>query len=86
MEESRVYLTVKAAVLKIYELVPEAYHQKFRSLEKSGKQTHVGFARHLVTFFGRWCAASEVNTFDAPCAMIVLEKFKNSVPGMRLIL
>lgn len=51
--KSRVYLTVKAAVLKMYELVPEVYHQKFRFWEKSGKQSHVEFARDLVIFFGR---------------------------------
>lgn len=81
LAESRVYLSVKAAVLKIYELVPEAYRQKFRSWEKSGKQSHVEFARDLDTFFGRWCVASEVDTFGALCDMMVLEKFKDSVPG-----
>lgn len=79
--ESRVYLTVKAAVLKIYELVPEAYRQKFRSWEKSSKQSYVEFARDLTSLFGRWCTASEVDTFDALCNMIVLEKFKNSLPS-----
>lgn len=55
--ESKIYATFKAAVLKAYELVPEAYRQKLRSWEKSSKQTHVEFARELVTFFNRWCIA-----------------------------
>jgi len=79
--DGRVYLTVKDAVLKIYELVPEAYRQKFRFWEKTGRQSHVEFARDLVTLFGRWCSASEVATFDAVCDMIVLEKFKQSIPS-----
>lgn len=32
------YAKVKSAVLKAYELVPKAYHQKFRKWEKSDKQ------------------------------------------------
>ena len=81
MAESRVYLSVKAAVLKVYELLPEAYRQKFRSWEKNGRQSHLEFARDLVTFFGRWCSASGVDTFNGLCDMMVLEKFKNSIPN-----
>lgn len=51
MSESSVYATVKAAVLRAYELVPEAYRQRFRSWEKSRKQTHVEFVRDLVPLF-----------------------------------
>lgn len=45
IEDSLNYDVVKAAVLKVYEHVPEAYRQKFRSYSKSTKQTFVGFAR-----------------------------------------
>ncbi len=43
-EDSLDYDTVKAAVLRAYELVPEAYRQRFRSCSKSAKQTFVEFA------------------------------------------
>ena len=33
-EDSLVYETVKSAILRAYELVPEAYRQRFRSLGK----------------------------------------------------
>lgn len=79
--ESKVYLTVKSAVLKAYELVPEAYRQKFRTWEKSSKQSHVEFARDLVTFFNRWCSALNVDTYAALCDLVVLEQFKNSIPS-----
>lgn len=36
---------VKAAVLRAYELVPEAYCQRFRNLMKTAKQTYVEFAQ-----------------------------------------
>ncbi len=79
--ESKVYLTVKSAVLKAYELVPEAYRQKFRTWEKSNKQSHVEFARDLVTFFSRWCNALNIDTYAALCDLVVLEQFKNSIPS-----
>ena len=41
--DCKVYKNVKAAVLKAYELVAEAYRQKFRGWRKTGKQTHVEF-------------------------------------------
>lgn len=74
------YDTVKSAVLKSYELVPEAYRQKFRTLVKGFNQVHVEFARELTTAFNRWCMASEVSSLDELSNLIVLEQFKNTVP------
>lgn len=37
------YDKVKAAVLRVYELVPEAYRQKFRKFRKSEHQTYCEF-------------------------------------------
>ncbi len=45
IEESLDYDMVKAAVLRAYELVPEAYRQKFWVCLKQAKQTYVEFAR-----------------------------------------
>ena len=44
-EDSKDYSQVKAAVLSAYELVPEAYRQKFRSWQKRSFQTYVEFAK-----------------------------------------
>ncbi|XP_034567353.1 uncharacterized protein LOC117832370 [Notolabrus celidotus] len=79
--ESRVYSAVKSVVLKAYELVPETYRQRFRSWERSGEQSHLEFARDLVTLFSRWCTALHVDTYDALCELVVLEQFKNSLPS-----
>nr|XP_046229617.1 uncharacterized protein LOC124050808 isoform X1 [Scatophagus argus] len=79
--ESKAYSTVKAAVLKAYELVPEAYRRKFRAWEKSTSQSHMEFARDLVTFFNRWCNSLKIDSYVALCDLIVLEQFKNSVPS-----
>ena len=45
VEQSHHYETVKELILKGYELVPEAYRQKFRNCKKDSNQTHVEFAR-----------------------------------------
>lgn len=79
-EDSKVYGKVKAAVLKAFELVPEAYRQRFRSLRKREHQTHVEFVRDMVLQFNRWCSASEVDTFQQLCDLVALEQFKNCVP------
>lgn len=78
-EDCKDYNVVKAAVLKAYKLVPEAYRQCFRGWRKTSKQTHV--ACDLVSHFNRWCSSSGVKTFDKLCDLVILEQFKQSVPG-----
>ena len=45
VEQNSNYEHVKVAILKAYELVPEAYRQKFRNYLKYDSKTHVEFAR-----------------------------------------
>lgn len=78
--DSRVYKTVKEAVLKAYELVPEAYRQRFRSWRKGEKQSHVEFARDLCKHFNRWCSARDVTSYEELCELILLEQFIDCVP------
>lgn len=74
------YDVVKAAILKAYELVPEAYRQKFRSFKKSPSQTYVEFAREKGSLFDRWCASNKVTNFDTLRELVLLEEFKNCLP------
>ncbi len=64
--DSNDYSKVKAAVLKSYELVPEAYRPRFRGWKK-GNKSHLEFARELGTHFHRWCAAAGVTDFEGLC-------------------
>ena len=57
VEQSHHYETVKELILKGYELVPEAYRQKFRNCKKDSNQTHVEFARNKEQLFDRWCCS-----------------------------
>ena len=51
VERSSNYEHVKEAILKAYELVPEAYRQKFRNYLKYDSKTHVEFAREKENLF-----------------------------------
>ena len=60
IDDSAQYDVVKSAILKAYELVPEAYRQKFRSVTKTDNQTHVEFARIKESLYDRWCTSKEI--------------------------
>ena len=64
VEQSRHYETVKELILKGYELVPEAYKQKFRNCKKDSNQTHVEFARNKEHLFDRWCCSKIDQNYD----------------------
>ncbi len=78
IEQSLDYDSVKAAVLRAYELVPEAYRQKFRRHVKNPSQTFVEFAREKTTLFEKWCAASKITKFEQLKELILVEEFKNA--------
>ena len=79
-EESASYDKVKQAILKAYELVPEAYRQKFRDLRKIQGQTYMDFAKQKEHLFEEWCKSKDVSEFDSLRELLLLEEFKNCVP------
>ena len=72
------YNTVKEAILKAYELVPEAYRQKFRNLRKKEGQTFVEFAREKEILFERWCESSRSKSYNDLKQLVLVEEFKRS--------
>ena len=62
VEQSSNYEHVKEAILKAYELVPEAYRQKFRNYLKFDSKTHVEFAREKENLFNRWCHSKKIRS------------------------
>ena len=82
VDQSSDYDMVKSAVLKAYELVPEAYRQKFRNSKKSDDQTYVEFAHTKETLFDHWCTSKEVkNDFGRLRQLVLMEEFKNCLPS-----
>ena len=88
VEQSSNYEHVKEAILKAYELVPEAYRQKFRNYLKYDSKTHVEFAMKKENLFNRWCHSKEIGQdFKKLKQMVLLEKFKDKVrPDIRSLL
>ena len=77
VELSSDYDIVKELILKGYELVPEAYRQKFRNLERNGSKTYVQFAQEKEQLFDRWCLSENAGK-DYKCLreLMLLEEFK----------
>ncbi len=80
LEDSLNYDMVKVAILRAYELVPEAYRQRFRNHKKHLGQTFVEFAREKGVLFDKWCASSKATDCKSLRELILLEEFKNCVP------
>lgn len=80
VRDSQVYSRVKDVVLKAYELVPEAYRQRFRTLRKGTRQSFTEFARKLRIQFDHWCSVSQADDFDSLYELLLLEQFKNTLP------
>ena len=80
VEQCSDYDFVKPEVLKAYELVPEAYRQRFRKSIKHTHQTHVEFAHYKEVLFDRWCTSLKVdNSYNVLREQMLLEEFKNSL-------
>ncbi len=80
LEESLNYDMVKTAILRTYELVPEAYRQRFRNHQKKSCQTFVEFAREKGVLFDKWCISSKVTDFKTLRELILSEEFNNCAP------
>ena len=80
LEQSSDYDKVKEIILKAYELVPEAYRQKFRNCRKEHEQTHVEFARTKEQLFDRWCSSKKIGS-DYPKLrqLMLVEEFKRCI-------
>ncbi|KAM9440555.1 uncharacterized protein Hap1MRO34_025796 [Clarias gariepinus] len=85
LEQSLDYDVVKAAVLRAYERVPEAYRQSFRNLVKPNSQTFVEFAREKCLLFEKWCSASNVRSFEQLKELMLLEEFKSCLPEQLVV-
>uniref|UniRef100_UPI00358E029A trichohyalin-like n=1 Tax=Myxine glutinosa TaxID=7769 RepID=UPI00358E029A len=80
MDQCADYEVLKTHILKAYELVPEAYRQKFRNARKRESETHVEFARVKENMFDRWCESKGVGKdFETLRDLILVEEFQQCV-------
>ena len=80
VEQSHHHETVKELILKGYELVPEAYRQKFRNCKKDSNQSHVEFTRSKEQLFDRWCCSKKIDqNYDILRQLVFVEEFKRCI-------
>ena len=87
-EKSKDYETVKQTVLKVYELIPEAYRLKFRARKMSEGETHVEFVRNKERLFDKWVKAKNVcGDYEKFRQLMLLEDIKQCIhPVIQLFL
>ena len=74
------YEVVEKAILKAYELVPEAYRQKLRNCIKEDDQIYFEFASKKELLFKKWLTSKEVTKhFDKLKQWILIEEFKQCI-------
>ena len=71
------YDYVKELILKGYEIMPEAYRQRFRNGQTELNQTYVEFAKKKEQLFDRWCNSKKVNqNHENLRELMLIEEFK----------
>lgn len=73
------YDTLKEAVLRAYELRPEAYRLSFRGIKKRPNDSHLDTAKYMRDCLKKWTHAEGVNTYENIVELILLEQFMNIV-------
>lgn len=80
VDQSTDYKSVKQAILKAYELIPEAYRQKFRNCRSLEGHTYVEFAKEKETLFDRWRISKEIDQdFGKLRQLVLIEEFKRCI-------
>ena len=67
-------------MLRAYELVPEAYRQKFCRLKKLESHIYAEFSREKEMLFDKWCSAQGVKTLEDLKGLVLMEEFNNCLP------
>ena len=80
MSESGDYDYVKECVLKVCELTPEYYRNKFRRYRKFDNQSYVEYSHSITRLHDKWYKASGVTDLEGYRELILLEKFLSGIP------
>ncbi|XP_071501248.1 uncharacterized protein [Diadema antillarum] len=81
LESSRDYDAVKAAILRRYDLTPDAYRVKFRELRVDKEETYTEFSVKLSDLLGRWLEGAGADTdVDKLKEQILMEQMLKQVP------
>ena len=80
-EDADDYEAVTEAVLLTYELVPEAYRQKFWDYRRSSGQSYVEFQREREILFDRWVRSLKEDLMcESLRELVLMGEFKKATP------
>ena len=76
------YDEVKSVILKAYELITEAYRQKFRNYRRNEKQTFVEFVDKQSILYEKWVRSENVDSgYDNLRELVLKEQLNSCLPG-----
>ncbi|XP_063285480.1 uncharacterized protein LOC134571237 [Pelobates fuscus] len=75
------YDSIKAALQERYNLTPEVYRNKFRTLQKHPTESYAAVVGHLATAFRQWTAGLEITTVEGLQDLLIKEQFLQLCPA-----
>ncbi|XP_030842737.1 uncharacterized protein LOC115924528 [Strongylocentrotus purpuratus] len=76
-EQAFDYWTMKDAILQSFELIPEAYRQRFRNLRRETGETCVEFAWKKEVSFDQWIRSLKIDaTYDSLREVMLIDELK----------
>ena len=87
VEDTGDYSKLKNAILMAYDLTPEAYRIRFRSVRKQKDETHQQYSVRVRTILERWLKGQNVNDFANLQELLIKEQMLESYyPGLQIYL
>ncbi|XP_066956281.1 uncharacterized protein [Macrobrachium rosenbergii] len=80
LAESKDYEIVKEIILKVYELTPEYYREKFRRYRKMDSESYVEYSHKVVKYHNKWIKAASVTNMEEYSELVLLEQFMKGIP------
>jgi hypothetical protein len=81
------YDKLKEAILQAYNLTPEAYCLKFKSVQKMKSETHRQYAVRVRTLLERWTSGEQVASFESLQDLLIREQMLESYyPNLQMYL
>ncbi|XP_053316415.1 uncharacterized protein LOC128484122 [Spea bombifrons] len=80
-ESDQDYEAIKAALQRRYNLTPEVYRKRFRTLQKHSIESYTAVVGHLTTAFRQWIRGLEITTLESLEDLIIKEQFLQLCPA-----
>jgi len=80
VDDSRIYSKVKEALLQAYQISPEVYRSRLRSIKKDHNETYLELSYRIDESLRRWVASEKACTVEELLALLSKEQFLRALP------